>query len=136
MGSEGDRFLVTPGDHHTLADRLFELIEDESLRFRLGAAMRARIENLFDIERAAEICERATNRSFAVARRKSTNSIPPSFMNVRHINQPKTGLELPMDKWLTQATDHSARADSPQSSAASSPWTRRWATRVLEAVEQ
>jgi len=61
VGSEGDRFLVTPGDHHTLADRLFEFIEDESLRFRLGAAMRARIENLFDVERAAEICERATN---------------------------------------------------------------------------
>jgi asparagine synthase (glutamine-hydrolysing) len=50
------------------------------------------------------------------------------------INRPKTGFELPMDKWLTQATDHSEWADSRQLSASRSPWARRWATRVLGAV--
>ena len=30
------------------------------------------------------------------------------------INRPKTGFELPMDKWLTQAMDHSAGADFRQ----------------------
>ena len=51
------------------------------------------------------------------------------------INRPKTGFELPMDKWLTQATDHSAWADLRQLSASRSPWARRWATRVLGAAE-
>jgi glycosyltransferase involved in cell wall biosynthesis len=59
VGREGERFLVPPGDCQALADRLHELIEDESLRLRLGAAMRARIEDVFDIDRVAAIYEQA-----------------------------------------------------------------------------
>ena len=39
--------------------RLLELIEDEALRRRLGAAMRARIESMFAIDRVAAIYEQA-----------------------------------------------------------------------------
>ena len=59
VGSEGERFLVPPGDRQALSDRLHELIEDEALRRRLGAAMRARIEGVFAIERVAAIYEQA-----------------------------------------------------------------------------
>ena len=38
VGPEGERFLVAPGDRQALADRLLELIEDETLRLRLGTA--------------------------------------------------------------------------------------------------
>jgi glycosyltransferase involved in cell wall biosynthesis len=59
VGSEGERFLVPPGDREALADRLHELIEDESLRRRLGTAMRARVKSLFAIERVAAVYEQA-----------------------------------------------------------------------------
>jgi glycosyltransferase involved in cell wall biosynthesis len=59
VGSEGDRFLVAPRDRQMLADRLHELIEDEALRRRLGAAMRARVEELFAIDRIAAAYEQA-----------------------------------------------------------------------------
>jgi len=59
VGDEGDHFLVPPGDRQALSDRLLELIEDEALRLRLGAAMRARIESVFAIDRVAAIYERA-----------------------------------------------------------------------------
>jgi asparagine synthase (glutamine-hydrolysing) len=51
------------------------------------------------------------------------------------INRPKTGFELPMEKWLTQVADYMTWADSRQLSALRTPWARRWATRVLAAVE-
>ena len=59
VGSDGERFLVPPGDRQALADALLELIEDEALRLRLGAAMRARIESMFAIDRVAAIYEQA-----------------------------------------------------------------------------
>jgi glycosyltransferase involved in cell wall biosynthesis len=59
VGREGERFLVPLGDRQTLSDRLLQLIEDESLRLRLGAAMRARIEGVFAIDRVAAIYEQA-----------------------------------------------------------------------------
>ena len=59
VGSEGDRFLVPPGDCKALTDRLLELIEDEALRLRLGAAMRARIEGVFALEHIAATYEQA-----------------------------------------------------------------------------
>jgi glycosyltransferase involved in cell wall biosynthesis len=59
VGSEGGRFLVPVGDRDALADRLLELIEDEALRLRMGAAMRTRVENVFSIEKVAVIYERA-----------------------------------------------------------------------------
>jgi glycosyltransferase involved in cell wall biosynthesis len=59
VGSEGERFLVPTGDRVALADRLLELIEDETLRLRLGAAMRERIESVFAIDRIAAVYEQA-----------------------------------------------------------------------------
>jgi glycosyltransferase involved in cell wall biosynthesis len=53
VGEDGARFLVEVGDRQALADRLVELIDDAPARRRLGAAMRARIERMFDIERVA-----------------------------------------------------------------------------------
>ena len=71
VGSEGERFLVPPGDRQALADRLHELIEDESLRRRLGTAMRARIESVFAIERVAAIYEQAYDLILCGRRRAS-----------------------------------------------------------------
>jgi glycosyltransferase involved in cell wall biosynthesis len=59
VGSEGERFLVPAGAPDALADRLLELIEDEALRLRMGAAMRVRIENIFSIDKVAAIYEQA-----------------------------------------------------------------------------
>lgn len=59
IGRSGERFLVPPGDCGVLADRLLELIEDEALQLRLGAAMRARIESVFAIDHVAAIYEQA-----------------------------------------------------------------------------
>jgi glycosyltransferase involved in cell wall biosynthesis len=59
VGHEGERFLVPPGDHAALADRMLELIEDKSLRIRIGAAMRTRIEGVFAIDRVAATYEQA-----------------------------------------------------------------------------
>jgi glycosyltransferase involved in cell wall biosynthesis len=59
MGSDGERFLVPPGDRQALADALLEFIENEALRLCLGAAMRARIESMFAIDRVAAIYEQA-----------------------------------------------------------------------------
>lgn len=59
VGSEGERFLVPVGDCDALSDRLLELIEDEALRLRLGAAMRTRVESVFSIEKVAAIYEQA-----------------------------------------------------------------------------
>jgi glycosyltransferase involved in cell wall biosynthesis len=59
VGPEGERFLVAPGDCKALYDRLVELIEDDALRFSLGAAMHARIKRMFTIDRVAAIYEQA-----------------------------------------------------------------------------
>jgi glycosyltransferase involved in cell wall biosynthesis len=59
IGRDGERFLISPGDREALADGLLALIEDEALRRRLGAAMRARIESVFSIDRIAAIYEQA-----------------------------------------------------------------------------
>jgi glycosyltransferase involved in cell wall biosynthesis len=59
VGAEGERFLVPPGDHCTLTARLLELIANEPLRARIGAAMRARIQNIFTIDLIAATYEQA-----------------------------------------------------------------------------
>jgi len=59
LGTQGERFLVPAGDRQALANALLELIEDATLRLRLGAEMRARIEKFFSIERIAETYEQA-----------------------------------------------------------------------------
>lgn len=59
VGSAGARFLVAPGARAALADRLLELIDDETLRLRLGAAMRGRVAESFTMERVATTYEQA-----------------------------------------------------------------------------
>lgn len=59
VGREGERFLVAPGDRCGLATRLLELIENETLRRHVGAAMCARVERLFAIERVVALYEQA-----------------------------------------------------------------------------
>jgi hypothetical protein len=50
---------ITPNNPQILADRILELIENESLRLQLGSAMRTRIENVFAIDKIAEVYKRA-----------------------------------------------------------------------------
>ena len=59
VGREGEGFLVPPGDRQALADRLLALIEDETMRHRLGRSMRQRIEGMFDIAAIATVYEQA-----------------------------------------------------------------------------
>lgn len=59
VGSAGARFLVAPGARAALADRLLQLIDDDALRQRVGAAMRGRIEKSFTMERVATTYEQA-----------------------------------------------------------------------------
>jgi glycosyltransferase involved in cell wall biosynthesis len=80
VGSEGERFLVLPGDRQALADRLLELIEDESLRLRLGAAMRDRIENVFAIDRVAAVYEQAYELILS-GHRERIGEINPTLFN-------------------------------------------------------
>ena len=52
---DGDTgFLVPPRDHHALADRLVQLLKDDGLRTRMGAAALARARERFTVERMVE----------------------------------------------------------------------------------
>lgn len=53
VGAEGARFLIEPGDRAGLISRLLELVEDIGLRQRIGASMRQRVLDHFDIQRVA-----------------------------------------------------------------------------------
>ncbi|MEO8217774.1 MAG: glycosyltransferase family 4 protein [Acidobacteriota bacterium] len=59
VGAEGDDLLVPPGDFRALAEKLLEVIENETLRLNSGVAMRARTETIFDIDRIASTYEQA-----------------------------------------------------------------------------
>ena len=59
VGSNGQHFLVKPGDREALADRLLELIEDDVVRRNVGALMHDRITKLFSIEQVAATYEKA-----------------------------------------------------------------------------
>lgn len=59
MGPEGEPWLVAPGDAEALALKLRILISDPALRRKQGAAMRARVEQCFDIRRVAGTYRRA-----------------------------------------------------------------------------
>jgi glycosyltransferase involved in cell wall biosynthesis len=80
VGREGERFLFRPGDRPALADRLLELIEDESLRIRIGLAMRARIEGLFAIDRVAAIYEQGYELILS-GRRQQLGHLNPALFN-------------------------------------------------------
>jgi glycosyltransferase involved in cell wall biosynthesis len=78
VGSEGERFLIPPGNRSALADRLLELIGDEALRLRLGAAMRRRIETIFAIDRVAATYEHAYELILS-GRREQVGAINPAL---------------------------------------------------------
>ena len=80
IGSEGERFLVPPGDRQALADGLRELIEDEALRRRLGAAMCARIESVFAIDRVAATYEQAYDLILS-GRRQQIGQLNPALFS-------------------------------------------------------
>jgi glycosyltransferase involved in cell wall biosynthesis len=50
---EDDRVLAAAGDIGALAGKAVELLDDEELRFRIGAANRDRAESLFSVEKMA-----------------------------------------------------------------------------------
>jgi glycosyltransferase involved in cell wall biosynthesis len=47
-------FLVPPGEHRALAAAMLKLLGDESMRLRMGAAGRERVQKLFPLDRTAE----------------------------------------------------------------------------------
>jgi glycosyltransferase involved in cell wall biosynthesis len=59
VGSNGQHFLVKPGDREALAARLLELIENDVIRGNVGALMHARVTELFSIEQVAATYEKA-----------------------------------------------------------------------------
>ncbi len=50
------------------------------------------------------------------------------------INRPKTGFSLPMATWLSDVTQMGTGADLPLLAAPGTPWARRWARTVIEAM--
>ena len=48
------------------------------------------------------------------------------------IHRPKTGFGLPMEKWLSDASDQRPWADIPLLSAPRTPWARRWAKTIID----
>jgi glycosyltransferase involved in cell wall biosynthesis len=80
IGRDGERFLVAPGDRQALAVGLLELIEDEALRLCLGAAMRARIESMFAIDRIAAIYEQAYELILS-GRRQQIGQLNPALFS-------------------------------------------------------
>lgn len=59
VGQAGAPWLIEPGDAKALAGKLRALLVDAALRRELGAAMRARVEQCFDIRRVAQTYQRA-----------------------------------------------------------------------------
>jgi glycosyltransferase involved in cell wall biosynthesis len=59
VGQEGAPYLFAPHNREEIAERLVELIENDQMRTTAGAAMRARIETVFDIRRIAATYEQA-----------------------------------------------------------------------------
>lgn len=68
LGAEGAPLMCQPGNVEELADRLRRVLTDTEFRLQTGIAMRARIEEYFDIERVADTYFRAYT-----ALHKSTN---------------------------------------------------------------
>ncbi len=78
VGPEGERFLVTPRDCRGLADRLLELIEDDGLRIRTGAAMRIRLASAFGIEHVGATYQHAYQLMLS-GRRKEIGQLNSGF---------------------------------------------------------
>jgi len=80
VGSNGQHFLVKPGDREALADRLFELIEDDVVRRNVGAFMHARMTKLFSIEQVAATYEKAYELILA-GRRQDIGQLNPALFS-------------------------------------------------------
>ena len=52
------------------------------------------------------------------------------------INRPKTGFSVPMTQWLSQAATRLYSVQDRPAKSLSMPWTRRWATVVMESFLQ
>ncbi len=74
VGAEGARWLITPGDRDALYACLLELVDDASLRQRLGDAMRERILAHFEIKHVAGTYA-AAYRLLADGRRDEVNGV-------------------------------------------------------------
>ena len=59
VGTEGERFLVTPGDRDALKECISGLINDEATRLQLGKAMLQRARSQFDINVVAQTYQTA-----------------------------------------------------------------------------
>jgi len=53
VGAAGREWLIAPGDRQGLAQKLIRLVEDPEVRRDLGAAMRTRIRDHFEISHVA-----------------------------------------------------------------------------------
>lgn len=80
VGSNGQHFLVKPGDREALADRLLELIENDVIRRNVGALMHARITKLFSIEQVAATYEKAYELILA-GRRQDIGQLNPALFS-------------------------------------------------------
>lgn len=50
------------------------------------------------------------------------------------INRPKSGFSLPMSEWISAATDRREWTSMPLLAASGTPWARRWAKTVIDAM--
>lgn len=72
-----------------------------------------------------------TNFTHGVGKRMLAKS-PAVSLPDRIINRPKTGFAVPMTQWMASATEHRNWDKSPLLGPRKTPWTRRWATVVID----
>jgi glycosyltransferase involved in cell wall biosynthesis len=74
VGELGATFLVGPGDIPAMTEKIGKLLEDEKLREELGAAMRERVELMFNIDVIARQYDQAY-RGIIGEKRKSRDGV-------------------------------------------------------------
>lgn len=96
-----------------------------SLELRTPLVDAAVIEGLNTVH--TYFADRAGKRLLAES---PTDPLPESI-----INRPKTGFVVPMTQWLTDATSRMSWDNTPLLSSAKTPWTRRWATVIMQSLK-
>ncbi len=94
VGQEGAEMLVEPGDQAALAHKLLTLIETPQLRVGLGAAMRRRIENSFDIQKVASTYAAAYTTLHARKPHEISKLSNPAVLSAGFLES-ETGFEPP-----------------------------------------